>query len=31
MFPELFRIPIIDHPVKSYGAMLTLGFLSGCG
>ncbi|HRX85675.1 MAG TPA: prolipoprotein diacylglyceryl transferase [Phycisphaerae bacterium] len=29
MHPELFRIPILDHPVKSYGAMLTLGFLSG--
>lgn len=29
MHPELFRIPFLDHPVKSYGAMLTLGFLSG--
>jgi len=29
MHPELFHIPIIDHPVKSYGAMLTLGFLTG--
>lgn len=29
MYPELFTIPIFDWPVKSYGAMLTLGFLSG--
>lgn len=29
MNPDLFTIPIIDWPVKSYGAMLTLGFLSG--
>ncbi|MCB9851340.1 MAG: prolipoprotein diacylglyceryl transferase [Phycisphaerales bacterium] len=29
MHPELFRIPFLDHPVKSYGAMLTLGFLTG--
>jgi len=29
MHPELFHIPIIDYPIKSYGAMLTLGFLSG--
>lgn len=29
MNPELFTIPILDWPVKSYGLMLTLGFLSG--
>ncbi|NOX58497.1 MAG: prolipoprotein diacylglyceryl transferase [Planctomycetes bacterium] len=29
MYPELFTIPFIDWPVKSYGAMLTLGFLTG--
>ncbi len=29
MHPELFTIPFIDWPVKSYGAMLTLGFLTG--
>jgi phosphatidylglycerol:prolipoprotein diacylglycerol transferase len=29
MHPELFTIPIVNWPVKSYGAMLTLGFLSG--
>jgi len=29
MQPELFNIPIIDYPVKSYGVMLTLGFLLG--
>ncbi len=29
MYPELFTIPFIDAPVKSYGAMLTLGFLTG--
>ena len=28
MYPELFTIPIIGLPVKSYGFMLTLGFLS---
>ncbi len=29
MYPELFTIPVFDHPIKSYGAMLTLGFLTG--
>jgi phosphatidylglycerol:prolipoprotein diacylglycerol transferase len=29
MHPELFTIPFVDWPVKSYGAMLTIGFLSG--
>jgi phosphatidylglycerol:prolipoprotein diacylglycerol transferase len=29
MHPDLFTIPIFDWPVRSYGAMLTLGFLSG--
>ncbi|MCA9249880.1 MAG: prolipoprotein diacylglyceryl transferase [Phycisphaerales bacterium] len=29
MYPELFTIPFVDMPVKSYGAMLTLGFLTG--
>lgn len=29
MYPELFTIPFVDLPVKSYGAMLTLGFLTG--
>ncbi len=29
MYPELFTIPFLDMPVKSYGAMLTLGFLTG--
>ncbi len=29
MHPELFTLPFFDWPVKSYGAMLTLGFLSG--
>ncbi len=28
MYPELFRIPIIDVPLKSYGLMLMLGFLT---
>lgn len=28
MRPELFTIPILDWPVKSYGVMLTVGFLS---
>lgn len=28
MRPELFTIPILDWPIKSYGAMLTIGFLS---
>lgn len=29
MRPELFDIPFIGWPVKAYGAMLTIGFLSG--
>ena len=28
MRPELLTLPIIDWPVKSYGAMLTVGFLT---
>ena len=28
MFHELFTIPIIDYPIKSYGFMLMLGFFS---
>lgn len=28
MRPELLTIPILDWPIKSYGAMLTIGFLS---
>ena len=28
MYPELFRIPLIDVPVKSYGFMLMVGFLT---
>ena len=29
MHPTLFELPFIDYPVRSYGAMLTLGFLTG--
>ncbi|HEY3241767.1 MAG TPA: prolipoprotein diacylglyceryl transferase [Phycisphaerae bacterium] len=29
MRPELFTIPILNFPVKSYGFMLMIGFLSG--
>jgi phosphatidylglycerol:prolipoprotein diacylglycerol transferase len=28
MYPELFTIPFINYPVKSYGFMLMIGFLS---
>lgn len=28
MNPELFRIPVVDWPIKSYGLMLMIGFLS---
>ena len=27
MKPELFRVPFLDLPVHSYGAMIVLGFL----
>jgi phosphatidylglycerol:prolipoprotein diacylglycerol transferase len=29
VFPELFRIPIVDFPVSSFGVMLALAFLVG--
>jgi phosphatidylglycerol:prolipoprotein diacylglycerol transferase len=29
MHPTLFHLPYIDYPVRSYGAMLTIGFLTG--
>ncbi|MBL8150087.1 MAG: prolipoprotein diacylglyceryl transferase [Blastocatellia bacterium] len=29
MFPELFRIPIIDFTVSTYGLMLAISFISG--
>lgn len=29
MLPELFRIPIIDIPVQTYGAMYVLGLIAG--
>ncbi len=29
MHPELFDLPFVHYPVRSYGAMLTLGFLTG--
>lgn len=29
MNPELFTVPVVNWPVKSYGFMLMLGFLSG--
>ncbi len=28
MYPELFRLPIVGYPIKSYGFMLMLGFLT---
>jgi phosphatidylglycerol:prolipoprotein diacylglycerol transferase len=29
MFPELFRIPYLDYPVSSFGAMMAIAFLTG--
>src|SRR5438045_741969 len=29
MWPEVFRIPIIDRPVYGYGLMLVIRFLTG--
>ncbi len=29
MFPELFRIPFLDFPVSSFGAMMAIAFLVG--
>ena len=29
MYPELFRIPFIDYSISSFGAMLSIAFLSG--
>ena len=28
MFPELWTIPILDYPIKSYGTMLMIGFFT---
>jgi len=28
MYPELFRLPIVGYPIKSYGFMLMVGFLT---
>ena len=29
MYPELFRIPVLNYPISSFGAMLALAFLAG--
>jgi phosphatidylglycerol:prolipoprotein diacylglycerol transferase len=29
MYPELFRIPVLDYPISTFGVMLAVAFLSG--